>query len=327
MKTLALSSSGEAGAVPIVLLIYRRPGLVRTLLQILRKERPQRLWIVADGPSEKGGSEEAAACQSARQEAESGVLWPCEVRKVYAEKNLGLRTRVETGLDAVFAEETQAIVLEDDCHPREEFFPFCRAMLDRYRDDPRVGGISGSCFLPRELPLAADYFFSRYLHIWGWATWARAWNAYERSYWSWPREGFAKFFPEADPAEIRYWNRLFQQVVSGRLSTWDYRWASWFWINGWLSVTPAENLVVNRGFGPDATHTRDATVGVGIERREPLRPPYRGPESVEPDVFLDREIFRNHFRQMEGRLGFFPRMRRSILKRIAWGSKVPRVSP
>lgn len=283
----------------------------------LHSEKPSRVWIVADGPKPEGGAEETKACLDARREAEAGVNWPCQVRKVYAVENLGLRTRVETGLDAVFAEETEAIILEEDCHPTADFLPFCRGMLARYRGESRVGGISGSCFLPRAVPVTTDYFFSRYLHIWGWATWARAWNDYDRAGWSWPRRGFREFFPHANGREARYWNRVFQRLVTQKMATWDYPWASWFWKRGWVAITPSQNLIHNRGFGPGGTHTRDATVETGVEREGPLGPPYRGPEVIAPDEQLDQEVFQNHYLRMQGKLGFFSRIRRSLWKRIA----------
>ena len=183
----------------VVVFLYRRPALVRELLLILREQKPERIWLVADGP--KNGAEKLL-CEEARREAEGAITWPCEIRRVYAERNLGLKQRIETGLDAVFAQEEQALILEEDCHPTPDFFPFCETLLEKYRNEPMVGAISGNCFLPMGINMTTDYSFSRYPHIWGWATWARAWNKYDRKSWAWPKDGFRRFFPEADPKEM-----------------------------------------------------------------------------------------------------------------------------
>lgn len=151
---------------PVAIFFYRRPEMVAGLLEILRGPQPKRVWLIADGPQEESPAERAL-CYKARQVAEESIRWPCEVRRVYAETNLGLKQRFESGLDVLFMEESEAIILEEDCHPESDFFPFCVEMLDRYREEPRVGGISGNCFLPRRHALETDYFFSRYLHIWG----------------------------------------------------------------------------------------------------------------------------------------------------------------
>jgi hypothetical protein len=297
----------------VVVFLYRRPALVRELLLILREQKPKKVWLVADGP--KDGTEKVL-CEEARRQAEGAINWPCEVRRVYAERNLGLKERIETGLDAVFAQEEQALILEEDCHPTPDFFPFCEAMLEKYRNDRRIGAISGNCFLPKETVLTTDYYFSHYLHIWGWATWSRAWNAYDRRRWSWPKQGFRWFFPATDPKEETYWNRIFGRIATGHFSTWDYGWISWFWIKGWVSITPAQNLVRNAGFGPEATNTRDVSVETGMERFGRLIPPFRGPEEIRADTGLDRAVFKNHLLRQEGKLSFWQRIRRSVMKRV-----------
>lgn len=291
---------------PVAVFLYRRPEQVRGLMARLQLVRPERVWLVADGPKNPG---EADLCRWAREEAEKAVNWPCEVIRVYAETNLGLRNRLETGLDAVFAREEAAILLEEDCHPTDDFFPFCEAMLERYREEPRAGGISGNCFLPAGAQVKGDYFFSRYLHIWGWATWARAWKGYERARWEWPAGGLRELFPDAGKKETDYWNRVYARVAAGEIDTWDYRWVADLWRRGMFSITPSQNLVANRGFGAGATHTRDASVETGIEREASLHPPYRGPARIEADPALDRLVFENHFLRTEGRRSLWQKMR------------------
>lgn len=273
---------------------------------VIRPVRPGTLWIVADGPR---SGHEAQLCEQARNLAEQAVNWPCRIEKVYADRNLGIRTRLETGLDAVFAREEEAILLEEDCLPAPDFFPFCAEMLSRYRQEGRVAGISGNCFLPEDANLATDYFFSRYLHIWGWATWARAWKDYRTEAKAWPEDGFRHFFPKASGMEAAYWNRIFSRMEAGRIQTWDYPWLAHLWARGWVSVTPGQNLVANVGFGPEATHTQDATVDLGIRRGGSLRPPYRGPTKIAADEKLDQAIFRNHFLRTEGRRSLWQKIR------------------
>jgi hypothetical protein len=299
--------------LPLVIFLYRRPRLVGELMEVLKSVRPLKVWLVADGPKNSG---EVELCQQARSEAETAIRWPCEVRRVYADANLGLKKRIETGLDQVFEIEEAAVILEEDCHPTPNFFLFCEAMLEKYRNEPKVGAISGNCFLPKKQVLATDYYFSRYVHIWGWSTWARAWKSYDRSRWAWPKQGFCNLFPNAEKTEEAYWNRIFGRMASGELSTWDYSWISWFWMQGWVSITPAQNLVRNVGFGPDATNTRDVLVKTGMEREDLLSAPFQGPMEIKADTELDRAVLLHHLLQQEGRLSFWPRIRRSLAKRV-----------
>ena len=313
---MAATGKSPDFTAPVVLFIYRRPRLVAELLRSLRTARPGKIWIVADGPPAAAPGEERKLCLAARREAEEGIVWPCQVRRVYADENLGLRRRVETGLDQVFASEHEAIVLEEDCHPRPDFFPFIRALLSRYREEQRVAAISGNCFLPRRVSPETSYYFSRYLHVWGWATWARAWRDRPPGGSPWPRQGYEAWFPDSKPDEVKYWNRIFQRVEAGEIQSWAYPWMAAQWGRQRCFLSPSQNLVVNRGFGPDGTNTRDPLIGAGVERQDPLPPPYLGPEKIMPDPKLDRAVFENHLLRQAGRLSFWPRLGRSLLKRF-----------
>ena len=106
------------------------------------------------------------------------VDWPCEVERDYADANLGCKRRVSTGVSWVFEQAEEAILLEDDCLPHPSFFRYCEELLERYRDDDRVMHISGDN-LRFGRRGEASYFFSRYPHVWGWASWRRAWRHYD----------------------------------------------------------------------------------------------------------------------------------------------------
>jgi hypothetical protein len=295
-RAVKLVKASESAAVAIFL--YRRPGLVRGLLDRLRSFRPEKIWIIADGPK---SAAERKSCDEARGEAEGGITWPCQVRRIYAETNLGIRERIETGLDQVFAEEEAAIVLEEDCHPGPDFLPFCNEMLARYRHHSGLAGVSGNSYLPVSVSLDSSYFYSRYLQIWGWATWVHVWRAYDRSHSYWPREGYRGLFPQCPPDEEKYWNQVFCRLLSGEIETWDYPLLAFFWSRGWWAVTPTQNLVENKGQGDGATHTSDVNADPGWGRQERLAPPFRGPPVFGGQGQLDREIFLNHYHRMSGR--------------------------
>ena len=300
--------------IPVAIIFHRRPELVRLLMERIRSYQPAEVLLVADGPAKE---EDRSLCLEARRVAEQAVDWPARVRKNYSGPNLGLRRRLETGLDWVFSQVPFAILLEEDCHPRPDFFPFVEAMEKKYSAEHKVGAISGNCFLPVHFPLADSYFFSRYPHIWGWATWARAWKYYDRENQLWPRIGGARsFWPEMSHRENSYWQTIFDRVYAGKLETWDYRWLLGFWSGQFLAITPSQNLVDNAGFGPGATNTHDVEVDVGADRNERLGFPLQAPPAVERNEMADRAVFRNHYLRMEGKLPFWSRLIRSFGKRL-----------
>jgi len=162
---------------PVVLIIFNRPPTTERVFAEIAKARPQKLFVVADGPRpERSG--EAEKCAAARAVIDR-VDWECEVLRNYAEVNLGCRQRPPTGISWVFEQVAEAIILKDDCVPHPTFFRFCEELLEKYREDERVMHISGSNFQPGYTRGPFSYYFSRFNPIWGWASWRRAWQHYD----------------------------------------------------------------------------------------------------------------------------------------------------
>lgn len=241
---------------PVAFFIFNRPHLTERVFLEIAKARPSKLLVVADG-HRLDCAGEAEKVKAARAVIES-VNWPCEVLTNFSEINLGCKIRVSSGLDWVFNEVEEAIILEDDCLPDESFFRFCQEMLERYRDDKRIGMVSGDNFQARTRSEKNSYYFSKYVHIWGWATWRNRWqDCYDASLSLWPLmkdEGYVADLVR-DLDEIEYWTQIFDDVYKGKIDTWDYQWGFANWVQGRLCILPTSNLIANIGFGKDATHT------------------------------------------------------------------------
>ncbi|WP_026840427.1 hemolytic protein HlpA [Citrifermentans bremense] len=267
-------------ATPVALLVFNRPEATVRVFAAIRKERPSRLLVVADGPR-PGRAGEAELCAEVRRIV-SEVDWPCRVQHEFSEVNLGCRRRVATGIDWIFEQVEEAIILEDDCLPHPTFFRFCQELLDRYRDDPRVGMISGDNFQFGPTTTGDSYYFSRYFHIWGWATWRDRWQgSYDVALGKWPEVKEEPWFSGLleDAGEIREWRKNFDLVQSGRLDTWDYQWVFANWLKRRLCVLPSVNLVSNVGFDACATHTKVAGALSNL-RSQAMEFPLRHPREV-----------------------------------------------
>lgn len=243
---------------PVALLIFNRPQLTEIVFEEIARVKPRKLLVVADGPR---SLEEAAKCEQARAVVKK-IDWDCELLTNFAEENLGCKRRVSSGLDWVFSEVEEAIILEDDCLPAPSFFNFCAELLARYRQDERVMHISGDNFQAGQSRTPYSYYFSRYCHVWGWASWRRAWQHYDAEISSWPEYKSQICALFADPYEQAYWHDVFDRVYAGAIDTWDYQWLYACWSQSGLAVLPDANLVSNIGFSSDATHTRDENSAV-----------------------------------------------------------------
>lgn len=241
---------------PVVLLIFNRPDTTQQVLEALRPVQPSRLLVVADGPR-PDRPDDRDRCQAARAVLEQ-VDWKCEILTHYSEQNLGCRQRVSSGLDWAFQTVEAAIVLEDDCIPHPSFFPFCEELLAKHRDDQRIMAISGANYQQGWRRNDDSYYFSRYNHCWGWASWRRAWQHYDNEMTLWARVRDGGWLEDilGDRRAAQSWTKIFQSVYDLQINSWAFRWTFACWMQGGLSITPAVNLVSNVGFGTEATHTQ-----------------------------------------------------------------------
>ena len=287
--------------VPVAIVFFNRLDPLKRLVDRLAEVRPSKVYLISDGPREgrEGESGKVADCREFMRK----LPWPCEIRENFAEKNMGCRGRVTSGLDWVFENEEKAIILEDDCIPEPEFFPWVEKMLGRYKDEKKVLSVSGTNLRPQLCDQSVDSVFSKYSMIWGWATWRRAWAKNDKNLALFPdackRHHFRKWLGKWR-AEW-YWRYLLTHVQS----SWGYRWAFTHFANEAYCVLPPVNLVENIGMtGVEATHTSSNPYDLAKVAKQ-WKMPNSKPITMVANARLDRWIDDNFFS-------------RSLLGRIKW---------
>jgi hypothetical protein len=277
---------------PVALFVFNRPDTTARVFAEIAKARPTKLLVVADGPR-PGRPDEAARCEAARAAA-TRVNWSCDVHVNFSERNLGCRRRMATGLDWVFEQCEEAIILEDDCVPDPSFFRFCGELLERYRGEERIVHIGGTNPLPQLASGPDSYFFSRHSLVWGWASWRRAWRHYDEALGDWPRLRDSGLLGRVfeRPAVAAFWREKLDSVHARSIDTWDYQWAYACWRQDRLSIWPRRNLISNIGFRPDATHTRDIDSKLAGLPTAALEFPLVHPESLSRNARVDAALER-----------------------------------
>lgn len=281
--------------VPVLVIAFNRRDALGRLFDVLGKVQPSRIYFAVDGPR-KGKDGEKEKVESVRA-AVSWIDWPCEVRTFFQEENLGCKKGVFTAIDWLFSQEEEGIVLEDDCIPHPDFFPYCAQLLDKYRDDERVMTICGERTPLRGLKVPGNYSyaFSRYPLIWGWASWRRAWKSMDIDLRSWPEVVSTGLMRSAFREEDHYywfWGQ-FERVHAGiSRDNWDIQWVYNCLFNGGLSIIPEVNLVSNVGFGADSTHTAGTDDPRSAAPTADLKFPLRHPPFVASSPLVDDLIIR-----------------------------------
>jgi hypothetical protein len=247
-------------STPILLVVFNRADTTREVFDAIRQVRPRQLFVAADGPRESVDAD-GASCAAARSVA-TAVDWDCDVQTLFREENLGCGLGPSAAISWFFENVEAGIILEDDCVPHSTFFRFCEELLDYYKDVPRIMTISGDNFLRGRKRGAASYYFSHYPHVWGWATWRRAWHHFDY---------------EAIPEEYR------------KHGIWDWQWRLALEKNRGLAAVPNVNLVTNTGCGAmDATHTTIKDERYADLPRRPMAFPLVHPSKIKKmDKYTD----------------------------------------
>jgi len=276
-------------SAPVAFFIFNRPDLTARVFAEIARAKPSMLLVVADGPR---SSEEQRKCAEARSIIDQ-VDWDCEVRTNYSDVNLGCKRRMSSGLDWVFDQCEEAIILEDDCLPDPSFFPFCVELLERFRNDKRIAMISGDNFQLGRKRTKHSYYFSRYMHVWGWASWRRAWRHYDVEMKRWPalRKTPWLMTMVENAAQLEYWRGIFDDGFSGKIDTWDYQWFFACWTQNSVAIVPSSNLVSNIGFGESATHTTALACTIANLPTLATSVPLSHPHKVKPYRQADRFTF------------------------------------
>lgn len=279
---------------PVAFLIFKRPDTTKKVFEAIRKAKPHKLLVVADGPrADRPG--EAEKCAATRAVID-GVDWDCEVLKKYSDTNLGCGPCVATGISWVFEQVEEAIILEDDCIPHHTFFHFCEELLEKYRHNQSILHISGTNYQFGRSRTKYSYYFSRYPAIWGWASWRRAWNHYDFYMKKWPDLRNTSWLNDFHKSSkiAQYWTKTFDQLEVNKHS-WDGQWVFSSWLQNGLAITPNCNLISNIGFNAEATHTTSEVVVQANMPTKALDFPLKHPPSITWNKQADDFMFNSFF--------------------------------
>lgn len=238
----------------VLVIGFNRPDFMAAQISAIRKAEPRRLYIAVDGPRAHCEGE-AEMCRQVR-ECVKLVDWPCAVKTLFRERNLGCKLSISEAVTWFFENEEEGIILEDDCAPTLDFFRFATVMLNKYRYDERIGAVNGFNFFNLQTDKSVSYHFSRHMDVWGWASWRRVWNKYDVENY----RNSARFSEVILKSKMtHYYKRVFLEYLKrldAGLSTWDVQLSLLFLSEGYLSVVPKVRLTSNMGLSDKrATHT------------------------------------------------------------------------
>lgn len=284
--------------VPILFLIFSRPDTTTRVFERIREIKPAKLYVAADAPRD-GRPDEVKRCAETRAIIDQ-IDWPCELKTLYRDKNLGCKMAVSSAISWFFEQEEYGVILEDDCLPDLSFFPFCEELLIKYKDDDRIGHIGGNCFFPDLFKNDLSYDFCSFSHIWGWASWRRVWKNYDVDFSYWEeaqKDKTKKRNLLRNTREVLYFSSYISDAIyeNRGMNTWDVQYLFMLRVQNQLSVYPVVNLVTNIGLNnPNATNTqKSGTKGCVPASTIPF--PLKHPRYIMENRTINKYIMKYNF--------------------------------
>jgi hypothetical protein len=305
---------------PILFMVFNRPEKTARVWEEIRKAKPKKLYVSADGPRNNLPSEKEK-CNQVRQIV-SNVDWDCNVNYLFHDNNLGCTWAGKTAFDWVFSQEDEMIQLEDDVLPTQSFFWFMQEMLEMYKNNNKI------CYICSEnfgIKSGTDtYFYSQYGSSGGWATWKRVYNMWEYKLESLENIVNTKKFKKSFPNHFQYyyWKKSFFDWKYNGGNTYDLQTIYLIHKENLVNIVPNINLNTNIGWDNEASNsivsstTEKAAIKFGnipsFELSEITHP-----NKIESNPEIDTEWFRYHFQ------GDFPK----IYFKLRWWFSNPWYDP
>lgn len=240
--------------IPVLLIFFCRDEQFKKVFEQVKIARPSKLYLYQDGARENR-IDDIKGIKKCREIAED-IDWECEVHKLYQEENYGCDPSEYIAQKWMFEKEEMGIVLEDDDIPSQSFFPFCKDLLEKYKDDERINMICGMNNTDVSEHIDSDYLFTKKGSIWGWASWKRVVDTWDENYsWLNDKEKLKHIKTQFNS------NKEFKSYIetskrhkeSGR-AHYESILAASLYLNSRLNIVPKYNMISNIGIAEESTH-------------------------------------------------------------------------
>jgi len=239
--------------IAVLLIFFNRPEKIEKVFESVKRARPSRLYLYQDGVRE--GREDDIINVKKCRDIVTQIDWECEVHTKFQEKNFGCDPSEFIAQKWMFETEEMGIILEDDDVPSQSFYPFCKELLIKYKDDERINMICGMNNTGISKHIEDSYLFTKKGSIWGWASWKRVLDTWDGEY-TWLEN------PEKlDLIKSQVSSGEYEKFIS--TATWHKATGKEYYetinsasvyLNDRLNIVPKYNMISNIGVGGESTH-------------------------------------------------------------------------
>jgi hypothetical protein len=246
---------------PIALFVYDRPSHTKKTLEAISANMladKTSLYVFIDGPKYNADPTTIERVKETKEIVKSNK-WCKDLNIIERDSNLGLANSIISGVTELVNKFGNIIVLEDDLVTTKYFLTYMNLALKMYETEDRVACISGynypiEGFLP-------DTFFLKGADCWGWATWKRAWDNFEKDGTILAKQiQVRKIKREFDFDNSFPYFQMLQDQIAGKNNSWAIRWYASSFLKGQLCLYPRKSFIKNIGLDGSGTHS-----GTGLD--------------------------------------------------------------
>lgn len=163
--------------IPILIICFKRYEKTLQIVNSIREVQPKKLYVAIDGNRNVQEWLEVEKVASIFND-KTIIDWDCEIKIKRSGYNQGCKYGVYNAIIWFFENEEMGIIIEDDIIPYKQFYPYCKELLEKYKDDKHIACISGWSYFYEKEPEDYEYtyYFSYVSSSWGWATWRDRWQ-------------------------------------------------------------------------------------------------------------------------------------------------------
>ena len=234
---------------PVLYITFARPEYAGKSFAAIKKAKPKRLYFY----SNKARNEKLDEVQR-NEEVRSYIHqidWECEVKTWFRDEYVDVYTSLWGAIDWVFENEEKAIIIEEDVVASLAFFDFVDKIIDKYKDNRDVWAISGNNCTPQFNPGNLSYWGTRFIHIFGWASWRSRWVGIDRKMQEWVEFRKSKAFSDYWGMKIcafvqrLYFDKVYKNYE--KYNPWDFVFSYNMVKQKSYCIVPKINLVADVG--------------------------------------------------------------------------------
>lgn len=270
---------------PVVVFGFNRPDVFGKTIRALKNNSlatDTNLYIFIDGPR----NEEDAPKVDDVVKIAHAVTGFKSVTVNASPLNKGLANSIISGVTEIIKQYGRVIVVEDDLIVATSFLTYMNQFLDKYEHDYRIFQVSG---FGVKIKPPKDYNYDIYMHIraqsWTWGTWKGRWETVD-----WKVSDFIEL--SRNKKKQRAFNEggsdLFDMLkgyMNGINNSWYIRFNYSMFKQKKYAIVPVKSLVLNEGFGAEATHCNTYNrYKVDFQGEE--KSFFTSPDTIEPDARL-----------------------------------------